>query len=131
VIHGDLGSITDLFIRECVIFRSLFFSLHMIILNFFENSNNCQENCWVFFGFFMKPYSSLKFLKYPRIGIFLFFFFFFFFQIRGTSCSLIMSFSNIQNLVVIAKIKDPPTLVCNRIGQLSNRNRLQRLSKRF
>ncbi len=78
MIHGDLGSITDLFIRECVIFRSLFFSLHMIILNFFENSNNCQENCWVFFGFFMKPYSSLKFLKYPRIGSFLILFFFFF-----------------------------------------------------
>jgi hypothetical protein len=31
-----------------------------------------------------------------------------------------MSFSNIQNLVVITKIKDPPTLVCNHVGQLSN-----------
>ncbi len=78
MIHGDLGSIADLFIWEYVIFHSFFFSLHMI-LKFFETSNNCQENCWVFFGFFMKPYSSLKFLKYPRNGcLFVCLFFFFF-----------------------------------------------------
>jgi hypothetical protein len=59
-----------------------------MIFNFFENSNNCQENYWVFFGFFMKPYSFLKFLKYPRIDSF--FNFVFFFQIGGTSGSLIL-----------------------------------------
>jgi hypothetical protein len=58
-----------------------------MILNFFENSNNCQENCWVYFDFFMKPYSFWKFLKYPRIDSFLFYLFFF--QIEGTSGYLI------------------------------------------
>jgi hypothetical protein len=36
-------------------------------LQFFEKkSNNHQENCQVFAGYFMKPDGSLRFLKYTE-----------------------------------------------------------------
>ncbi len=79
----------------------------------------------------MKPYSSLKFLKYPRIGSFLILFFFFFSN-KGNKLFFDYEFFKYPELGGYYKNQRPTyTGLQPCWAIIKHRNRLQRISKRF